>query len=118
MPDAMVQPINTETGEIESRFVSGVEVKKQFWRSKKSPEDWIPVQEKNWHYWTQCQVSMQVWDVESWHFFVSNEHWGAYELVHRDNNWWTHEALPAFKTWMIYYEETLARFKEEALINK
>jgi hypothetical protein len=102
-------------------LMSGLEVKKQFRMSKRGPEMWFPCKEVSFNYWCQCQLSMEVFNVETWHFFVlgqriddngDNVPWQQHELVHRDREWFE-ESLVEFVKFFDELEDLIAQLKIE-----
>ena len=108
---------------------SGLEVKKQFRMSKRGPEAWFPCKEAVYHYWCQCQLSMEVFDVPHWDFFVVGQQlmsdetlpdgspanvvpWSQNERIYRDRVWFE-ESLVEFVKFMDELEATIKQLKVE-----
>ena len=122
-------PVQRQDGLFDYRdlLVSGLEVKKQFRMSKRGPEAWFPCKEVVYNYWCQCQLSMEVFDVPHWDFFVVGQQitsdetlpdgspshvaaWSQGERVYRDKQWFE-DSLVEFVKFMDELEATIAELK-------
>ena len=93
-----------------NEIISGLEVKKQFRFSNGTVDSWLPVKDLVYHYWCQCQLSMEVFDVDSWHFFVTDGSWTGYEKIERDREWFE-ESLVEFVAFMDELEDVIDDLK-------
>lgn len=122
-PDKLIyRMVPSIEGDLLDTLESGLEVKKQFRMSKRGVDAWLPVKDVVYHYWCQCQLSMEVFNVESWHFFVVGDSapevggqkvvWTGYEKIDRDREWFE-ESLVEFVVFMDELECIIEDLKVE-----